>query len=182
MPVGLVVIKSIKYVEKKVSNISFIFCGTGEKGYIVTLQNLIADLNLEEKVLFIGYVPQDDVLSYVALSNVSLCPYKFNLNLDVVLSTKVFEYLLIPKPVIVANFSAMRKEFKDLVLFYRSGDYKSLGEKILEVYENEEELKKMALRAQEVLFKRYDPKRNEERLVEIYRNLIVKPTDISSVN
>ncbi|UCG69063.1 MAG: glycosyltransferase family 4 protein [Thermoplasmata archaeon] len=169
-----VVIKAIKYVEKKVPNISFIFCGTGEKKYIVSLQNLIADLNLEKKVLFVGYVPQDDVLSYVAISNVSLCPYKFNPNLDVVLSTKVFEYLLIPKPVIVPNFSAMGKEFKDLVLFYRSGDYKSLGEKILEVYENEKEYNEMALRAQEVLFKRYSPKENEEKLVEIYENLLVK--------
>jgi glycosyltransferase involved in cell wall biosynthesis len=81
---------------------------------------------------------------------------------------------MIPKPVIVADFPANRKELEDLVLFYRSSDYENLGQKIMEVHENEVECNKMAQRAQEVLFKRYDLKRNEEILVEIYENLIFK--------
>lgn len=120
-----------------------------------------------------GYVPQDDVLNYVAVSNVSLSPYKIHLNLNPVGSTKIFEYLMVPKPVIVADYSANREEFKDLVLFYKSSDHKSLGEKIFEVYENEEKFKKMAHRAKEVIFKRYSPERNEKKLVEIYNDLIV---------
>jgi len=169
-----IVIKAIKYIEEKVSNIAFIFCGSGEKEYIASIQNLIKDLNLEKKVLFMGYVPQDDVLNYVTISNVSLSPYKIHPNLNPIGSTKVFEYLLVPKPVIVADYPANREEFKDLVLFYKCSDYKSLGEKIFEVYKNEEEFKKMALRAQEVLFRRYNPKRNEENLLKIYRNLLIK--------
>jgi glycosyltransferase involved in cell wall biosynthesis len=169
-----VVIKAIKYIEEKVSNIAFIFCGSGEKEYIASIQNLIKDLNLEKKVLFMGYVPQGDVLNYVTISNVSLSPYKIHPNLNPIGSTKVFEYLLVPKPVIVADYPANREEFKDLVLFYKCSDYKSLGEKIFEVYKNEEEFKKMALRAQEVLFRRYNPKRNEEKLLGIYNNLLIK--------
>jgi glycosyltransferase involved in cell wall biosynthesis len=169
-----VVIEAIKYIEKKISNIAFIFCGTGEREYIATLRNLIKDLNLEKKVLFMGYVPQEDVLNYVAVSNVSLSPYKIHPNLNPVGSTKVFEYLLVPKPVIVADYSGNREEFEDLGLFYKSSDHKSLGEKIFEVYENEEEFKKMARRAQEVIFKRYNPKKNEEKLLGIYKNLLIK--------
>ncbi|MEE9150283.1 MAG: glycosyltransferase, partial [Thermoplasmata archaeon] len=167
-------INAIKYIEKKIPNIKFIFCGTGEKEYIASLENLIKDLNLEKKVLYMGYVPQNDILNYVALSNIALSPYKLHPNLNPVGSTKIFEYLLVPKPVIVADYSANREEFKDLVLFYRCSDYKSLGEKIFEVYENEEEFNKMAERAQEVLFKRYNPERNEEKLVGIYKNLLIK--------
>lgn len=168
-----IVIKAIKFVEKRVPNIAFIFCGTGEKEYVASLQNLIKDLNLEKKVLYMGYVPQEEVLNYVAVSNVSLSPYKIHPNLNPVGSTKVFEYLLIPKPIIVADYPANRKEFKDLVLFYKCSDHKSLGEKIFEVYRNEEKFKKMAYKAQDVLFKRYDPKRNEKRFVEIYRGLSI---------
>ncbi len=169
-----VVIKAIKYFEKKISNIAFIFCGTGEKEYITLLENLIEDLNLEKKVLFMGYVPQEDVLNFVAISNVALSPYMMHPNLNPVGSTKVFEYLLLPKPVIVADYPANRREFRDLVLYYKSGDYKSLGEKIFEVHENEEKFIKMANRAQAVLFKRYNPKRNEEKLLETYKNLLIK--------
>ncbi|UCE74502.1 MAG: glycosyltransferase family 4 protein [Methanomassiliicoccales archaeon] len=171
-----VVIKAIKHIEYKIPNIVFIFCGTGEKEYIASLKSLIADLKLEKKVLLMGYVPQEDILSYVGISHVTICPYKFYPNLEGVLdgisSTKVFEYLLIPKPVIVADFPAMKREFKDLVSFYKSGDHESLGVKIFEVYKNEAESKKIAQRAQKILFKRYDPKKNEKKLVEIYRYLL----------
>jgi glycosyltransferase involved in cell wall biosynthesis len=169
-----VVIKAIKYVEKKVPNITFIFCGTGEKEYVESIQNLIEELNLQKKVLFLGYVPQHDVLNYVAVSKVTLNPYKIHPNLNPVGSTKVFEYLLIPKPVIVADYPANRDEFQDMVLFYKSSDYKSLGEKIFEVYGNEEHFKKMALLAQEVLFKKYDIEKNENKIIKIYKDLIIK--------
>ena len=119
-----------------------------------------------------GFVPQDDVLNYVAISNVTLNPYKLHLNLNPVGSTKIFEYLLIPKPVIVVDYSGNRKEFKDLVLYYKSSDYKSLGEKIIEVYENEDRFKEMAADAQKFMFKKYDPEKNEQKLVKIYKKLI----------
>jgi glycosyltransferase involved in cell wall biosynthesis len=167
-----VVIRAIKNIENKIPNIAFIFCGAGEKEYVDFLRKLIDDLDLSKKVLFLGYVPQDDVLNYIAISNVTLSPYKLHPNLDPVSSTKVFEYLMIPKPVIVADFPANRKELENLVLFYKSSDYESLAQKILEVHDNEDKYNKMAQTAQEVLFKRYDLKRNEEELVNIYTNLI----------
>jgi glycosyltransferase involved in cell wall biosynthesis len=169
-----VVIKAIKYIEDKIPKIVFIFCGTGEREYVDSLLKLIRELNLQKKVLFLGYVPQEEVLSYVAISNVSLCPYKFHPNLDGISSTKVFEYLLIPKPVIVTNFPVLIKEYEGMVLFYKSGDHTSLGDKIFEVYEKEEECKRMAEWGQGVLFKRYDPQKNEDKFLRIYTELLAK--------
>jgi glycosyltransferase involved in cell wall biosynthesis len=167
-----VAMKAIKYVEDRIPNICFIYCGVGEKKYLSYLTNLTKELCLDKKVFPIGFVPQEELLSYVAESNVAICPYKFNHNLDVVLATKVFEYLLVPKPVIVADFSAMKVEFKDLVLFYKSSNHEDLGKKIHEVYVNEGQFKEMAMKAQEVLFKKYNPVDNEKRLILAYRNLI----------
>jgi glycosyltransferase involved in cell wall biosynthesis len=119
-----------------------------------------------------GYVPQDDVLNYVAISNVTLNPYKIHLNLNPVGSTKVFEYLLIPKPVIVVDYPANRSEFEGMVLFYKSSDHESLGDRMVQVYENEEDYVEMAKRAQRLLFERYNPEKNEQRLIELYNRLI----------
>ncbi len=171
-----VVIKAVKSVEERIPKIAFIFCGTGEDEYIASLRDLLRRLNLEKKVRYLGYVPQSDVLNYVELSDVALCPYsyypKLGEVLDGVSSTKVFEYLLVPKPVIVSNIPAWRKEFEDLVLFYNSGDHEDLGDVIFQIYENQEKFKKMAQRAQEVLFDRYDPVANEQKILKIYKHLL----------
>jgi glycosyltransferase involved in cell wall biosynthesis len=167
-----IVIKAIKYVEDRIPNIAFIFCGTGEKHYLSSLMQLIVELNLQKKVIYMGYVPQDDVLNYVHISNVTLNPYKIHLNLNPVGSTKIFEYLMIPKPVIVPDYPGNRDEFKDLVIYYRSSDYKSMGDRILEVYRNEEKYRHMAKRAQGIIFKKYDPEKNEQNILKIYSRLI----------
>jgi glycosyltransferase involved in cell wall biosynthesis len=167
-----IVIRAIKYAEKKIPNIAFVFCGVGEEEYISSIKRLVEELTLQKKAIFMGFVPQDDVLNYIAISNVALNPYKLHLNLNPVGSTKIFEYLLIPKPVIVVDYPGNRVEFEDLVLFYKSSDHRSLGDKIIEVYEHEERFKKMAEDAQKFLFKKYDPEKNEQKLVGIYKKLI----------
>jgi glycosyltransferase involved in cell wall biosynthesis len=171
-----IVIRAIKNIEIKIPHIFFIICGTGDYEYIASLKNMILKLNLDKKVLLLGYVPQKDVLNYIALSNVTIAPYKFHPNLGTVLdgisSTKVFEYLLVPKPVIVSTLSSHNNEFENLISFYKSGDYKDLGEKILEIYENEEEFKNIANKAQKLMFTKYNPKKNEQKLIDIYKKLI----------
>jgi glycosyltransferase involved in cell wall biosynthesis len=139
---------------------------------------LVRKLNLEKKVKYLGYVPQSDILNYVELSDIALCPYRYYPKLGEVLdgvsSTKVFEYLLVPKPVIVSNIPAWRKEFEDMVLFYNSGDPEDLGHTIYQIYENRERFNKMAQRAREVLFDRYDPVSNEQKILKIYKHLLGK--------
>jgi len=173
-----VVIKAVKNVEERIPKIAFIFCGTGEEEYIASLRELIRELDLEKKVRYLGYVPQSDVLNYVGLSDVALCPYRYYPKLGEVLdgvsSTKVFEYLLVPKPVIVSNIPAWKKEFEDLVLYYNSGDPEDLGDTICQIYEDPERFNKMAQRAREVLFDRYDPVSNEQKILKIYNHLLSK--------
>ena len=173
-----VVIKAVKNIEERIPDIAFIFCGTGEDEYMASLRELIRELDLKKKVRYLGYVPQSDVLNYVELSDVAICPYRYYPKLGEVLdgvsSTKVFEYLLVPKPVIVSNIPAWRREFKDLVLFYKSGNHEDLGDTIIRIYGNKEKFGAMAQRAQEVLFERYDPVSNEQKILKIYNSLLRK--------
>lgn len=173
-----VVIKAVKDAEERIPDIAFIYCGTGEDEYTASLRDLIRELDLEKKVIYLGYVSQSDVLSYVALSDVALCPYRYYPKLGEVLdgvsSTKVFEYLLVPKPVIVSNIPAWRREFEDMVLFYESGNHEDLAKRIFRIYENKERFRVMAQRAQNVLFERYDPVANEQKILKIYNSLLRK--------
>jgi glycosyltransferase involved in cell wall biosynthesis len=167
-----VVLRAIAYSKKRIPHLFLIIGGSGERDYLAMINKIIAEYDLKKNVISLDFVPLELILNYTRISNVAICPYRYNPNLDVVLSTKVFEYLLVPKPVIVAELSLMSKEFKDMVLFYKSSDHESLGDRIVEVYENEDKFIKMAQRAQDVLFKKYDPEKNEQGLVDLYKNLI----------
>lgn len=171
-----VVIKAVKSVEDRIPEIVFVYCGTGEDDYILSLDELTRKLGLEKKVRYLGYVPQRDVLNFVEISDVALCPYRYYPKLaevlDGVSSTKVFEYLLVPRPVIVSDIPAWRREFKDMVLFYESGNPEDLGNAIFRMYENREMFSGMAQRAREALFERYDPAANEQKIIKVYSHLL----------
>ncbi len=169
-----VALKAIKYVEDRIPNVKLLICGTGQEDYINFVNRTIMELKLDEKVLNIGLVPLEDILNYVELADVAISPYKPNPNADAAFSTKVFEYLLVPKPVILSDLKLMSKELRDMVIFYDNGDPNSLGTRILEVHDNEEQYKEMAINAKRIMFERFDPKGNDEKLVEIYKNLLIK--------
>jgi glycosyltransferase involved in cell wall biosynthesis len=67
----------------------------------------------------------------------------------------------------------MSQELEDMVIFYDNGDPNSLGTRILEVHDNEEMYLEMASKARNLMFERFDPKGNDEKLVEIYKNLLI---------
>jgi glycosyltransferase involved in cell wall biosynthesis len=171
-----VVIRAVKSVEIRIPEIVFVLCGSGEEDYITSLRELTRELGLEKKVRYLGYVPQSDVLNFVEMSDVALCPYKYYPKLaevlDGVSSTKVFEYLLVPRPVIVSDIPAWRREFQDMVLFYESGKPEGLGHAIYQMYENREVFDDMAQRAREALFERYDPEANEQKIIKVYSHLL----------
>jgi glycosyltransferase involved in cell wall biosynthesis len=167
-----VALKAIGYAQDRIPNIRFIFGGSGEEDYIAFLHNEIRDLDIEDKVLYLGFIPQEDILNYVILSNVTISTYKPNPNADLALPTKVFEYMVVPKPVILADLPYMSEELGSLVLLYESGDYKSLGDRIVNIYENEDNAVKRAEDSKKLLFEKYNIEGNEKDLVENYNMLI----------
>lgn len=89
-------------------NYAFVVLGDGEQ---IEEYKLLADkLNITEKVIFVGKIPQSELLSYTAGAYVGLSLIgNTSLNNYYALPNKMFEYIMAEVPVIVTDLPQMSK-------------------------------------------------------------------------
>ncbi|HEX9044533.1 MAG TPA: glycosyltransferase family 4 protein [Candidatus Limnocylindrales bacterium] len=88
-------------------------------------------LGLAERVTFRGRVPLEDVPAAIAASDVGLAPTRRDAFTEASLSTKLFEYAAMGKPVVASGLPTVERYFPpDSVATYRSGDPADLARAI----------------------------------------------------
>ena len=94
-------------------------------------QNMAKKMNLQNRVLFTGYLPPQEIRQYVLLANFALVYYKDKFVNYYRTSMKIREYLAMKKHVI-ANDVGDLKQFKPYVYQSKTG-VKPYAEKVLTV-------------------------------------------------
>jgi glycosyltransferase involved in cell wall biosynthesis len=105
--------------------------GPGEGTYLSYLRGLADGLGLADSVRFGGVLPADRVLAHLANADVGVVPYARNPITEIALPNKVFEFVVLDKPLVLPDLRAMRRAFADAAWFYAPGDAKDLAAKIL---------------------------------------------------
>ncbi len=116
-------IKALAILSKKYSNLKLVFIGIESKNYKEKLLNLIKDYKLEDKVLFLGSVPDEVLKQAYAASDVFLFPAFQSWSLVTV------EAMASGKPVIVSNMCGVSEIIKNGVngFVINHGDYKMMA-------------------------------------------------------
>ncbi len=96
------------------------------------LRAQVALLGVEDRVTFHGRVPIEDVPARVAAADMGLAPTRHDQFTDMSLSTKVFEYAAMGKPVVASRLPMVAATFPaGTVAAYAPGDAAALAEAIL---------------------------------------------------
>jgi glycosyltransferase involved in cell wall biosynthesis len=91
-----------------------------------------AAAGLGERVTLHGRIPIDDVPAAIARADIGLAPTRRDRFTDVSLSTKVFEYAAMGKPVIASRLPMVERTFRaGTVRVYEPGDAESLAAQVL---------------------------------------------------
>jgi glycosyltransferase involved in cell wall biosynthesis len=89
---------------------------------------LAAELGVQEVVTFHGRIPIEDVPLAIARADIGIAPTRRDPFTDVSLSTKVFEYAAMGKPVVASHLPMVERTFpKGTVRTYEPGDPLSLA-------------------------------------------------------
>jgi glycosyltransferase involved in cell wall biosynthesis len=101
------------------------------------LRDLAAALGLAASVSFHGRVPIDDVPAAIARADVGLAPTRRNPFTELSLSTKIFEYGAMARPVVASRLSLVDRAFpEDAVERYTPGDEDNLAAAILRLVDD----------------------------------------------
>lgn len=108
-------------------NIRLLIVGDG--GEKTNLESLVRDLRLEDRVIFTGRVPHEDVLSYYGLIDIFVVPRKPSEVTDLVTPLKPFEAMSTGRACIFSNVRALREiaEESGSVPTFEAGDSRSLA-------------------------------------------------------
>jgi glycosyltransferase involved in cell wall biosynthesis len=102
------------------------------------LRDQAATLGIADRVTFHGRVPLEEVPAAVAAADVGIAPTRLDDFTKVSLSTKVFEYGAMGKPVVASRLPLVERTFgPDTVLTYPSGDDSALAAAIVRIADDE---------------------------------------------
>jgi len=104
----------------------------------VPLRDQASALGLDDIVTFHGRVPLDDVPAALALADVGLAPTRRTEFTDFSLSTKIFEYAAMGKPVVASRLPMVAAMFPaGTVTTYPAGDAEALAAALLGLVDHE---------------------------------------------
>lgn len=101
--------KSLTELRNQIPEVLFLVAGKENRSF--SLHDLIRKYNVENLVDFVGWVPLNQLSSYMVAAHVCLfVPKADNLEINNTIVTKIFQYVAMGKPVIVSEARRM-KEF-----------------------------------------------------------------------
>jgi glycosyltransferase involved in cell wall biosynthesis len=129
-----IAIRAVAQARATVSNIELRIIGDGEeRGALIALRD---ELQLGDAVRFSdGFVPVQVIPAMVADADLGLCPLRISEGTDIMLPTKLLEYVTVGIPCIVPRTGTIARYFDDsMVQFFEAGNCDSLARAIVALH------------------------------------------------
>jgi glycosyltransferase involved in cell wall biosynthesis len=164
------VVDAVKELREKGLDVDAVLLGDGDA--VPMLRRQIAERGLENYIYLSGrYVPIEAALATVACADCGVIPNRASEINRFALSSKLFEYVALGVPVVVAHLETLATYFgPDEVTFFEPGEATSLAAAVRWVYEHRDAARWKVHRAQ-ARADDYSWLRNRAELVRLYRPL-----------
>ncbi len=147
-------LKSLKFLD---SSYKFLVVG-GEKDDLEYYKKMSEDLNVQDKVVFVGKVPYSEVSSYSSACDIFVAPYPENEHYSFFMSPlKIFEYMASKKPIITTSLPSVKEVLEDgkNAMLIEPNNPKQLAESIIKLKNDHELGVKLSERAFEDVKEKY---------------------------
>ena len=165
-------IRAMPKLIKEIPNVKLLLVG-GRGGKIQQdLERLADNLGFAESVIFTGWQPSDLLPSYIALSDICLVPHHSNPHTDTTIPHKLFQYMLLKKPVIVSNCIPLARIVNETQagLVFESGNSDDFAKTCLELLDADKR-KQFGENGRRAVLAKYNFEKAGENLVKVYENI-----------
>jgi glycosyltransferase involved in cell wall biosynthesis len=168
-----IAIEAMVRVKEAVRRPELRIIGAGEeRDSLIALRD---SLGLQDVVTFSdGFVPVERIPELVADADVGLVPLRVSSGTDIMLPTKLLEYVNLGIPCVVPRTRTIARYFdKEMVQFFEAEDVDSLANAILELYRSPDRRKSLARQAMQRFGKPY----NFSEQKKVYTALVTRLLD-----
>jgi glycosyltransferase involved in cell wall biosynthesis len=166
------VIEALPLLKESIPNLKFVLAGRFNSKYYDPLK-YSDKLGVSDLIEFTGWVPLALLPSYVAASDICVhVPPAISLEVNNTIASKIYQYILMKKPVIVGK-ARMMKEFVEenrIGLSIKDSDPNDLAEKIKLIFSSQELMNEFATNAGRIAPK-YSWEETSRLFIEIYQKL-----------
>lgn len=161
------VIEAMPQILEHVPNARLLLVGDGTIKPV--LQQMVAKRSLENKVSFISWQPFEKVPSYITLSDVCLVPHHSNPHTEATSPHKLFQYMLLRKPVVVSSCKPLKRVVEETGsgLVFQAGDANSLAQTIIQL---QDPLLRHSLgeAGRQAVIDKYNWRNTSQKLIQVY--------------
>lgn len=126
-------IEAVGHLQKRVPLSSLKIFGAYDASYKESLERLIRDLGLEDRVTLGGYLPLEEIYEIIRRSDFGLVPYLSTDFMNLAFSTKTFEYTATGIPVVASRLRPVQSIFDEsCVQFAEPGNAEDMADRIAE--------------------------------------------------
>ena len=129
------ILNSIPKIIQTIHNFKLLIVGGGI--YLENLKNISKKLKIEDKVVFVGYVPYIDIPRYCSLAELCINPFEITDMTNKLSPAKIFDLLACGKPILATPLEGMLYDFpkESNTIIYENLQF--FPEKMIELLESD---------------------------------------------
>ncbi|MGB3463763.1 MAG: glycosyltransferase family 4 protein [Cyclobacteriaceae bacterium] len=164
------VIRAIPEMISKIPELKVVLVGTGRNHR--ELEELAGELKVSDYVAFEGWQQPDTLPDYIKASDVCMIPHIKTAHTDNTIPHKLFQYMLLKKPVLSSNCDPLTRIIEDTNcgVIYQSDDENDLADKVLTLYANDSMRSDMGEKGKSAVESTYNWENTAENLIELYKH------------
>lgn len=131
------ILRAVRLARADVPGLRLVITGSG--GYVDQVRALIDELGLRDCVDFRGWVDEGELVTLLHQADVGVVAQKANPYSHLVHTNKMYEYLIVGRPVIASRLRAVEGYFgDDSIRFFEPDDPADLADAIVDLYRHPE--------------------------------------------
>ena len=163
-------IKAMPLLKERIPNVKLLLVGEGHNR--AELEQLSANLGVSQDVEFTGWQPFDLMPSYISLSDICLVPHHSNPHTDSTIPHKIFQYMLMRKPVVVSTCKPLARIVDETQagLVFESGNSDDFARVCLELLDVDKR-KQFGENGRRAVMTKYNWENTGKDLIKVYEDI-----------
>jgi glycosyltransferase involved in cell wall biosynthesis len=143
-------VRAVGLLRDRIPKLRLLALGAGD--YLSQIRRLVAELNLQDRVIFKDMIPIEQLPKVLGTADLGLVPNRESSATHLMLPVKLFEFAMMGIPAIAPRLKTVEYYFGDgAVRFFKPGDINDLADAIEELYRSPELRRSYALAAGKVI-------------------------------